>query len=175
MLTEDATYNPTPTAPAVPPSGPFPAWWSGSPGSMQCKGLLYEWKHRFQLPLNFLKAIELNGNDCWHNHNGDLYEIYGRFLYCNRHQADLKYIAYSEDATIYDAMFVTALAHLLAIRIATPLKQDNGALSQELMQVYLKEILPEAQFQNGHDRKPRRYDQGSESRFNMSRFGWRNG
>lgn len=175
MLSEDPTYNPTPPVPAVPLAGPFPGWWSGSPGSQQCKGLLYEWKHRYQLPGTFLKAIELNGNDCWGNHNGDLFEIYGRFLYCNRHQADLKFIQYSEDATMFDAMFVTALSHLLAIRIATTLKQDSGALAGQLTQVYMQEILPEALFQNGQERKPRRYDQGSESKFNMSRRGWRNG
>jgi hypothetical protein len=43
---------------------------------------LYEWNAEYLLPGDYLKMVELNGNDVWacDGRNGDLWEIYGQAL-----------------------------------------------------------------------------------------------
>lgn len=174
----DSTYGPPPRSSQVTQQsiGSFPWYSPGSgPGSPFCQPLLYEWNHRFQLPADFLRALELNGVDCWDNFNGDLFEIYGRFLYTDHQLCDLKYVGYSEDATLYDSAFIGALLMLLAARIATPIRKDDGQLAAQLEQIYIMEALPTARRLNGNEGHRRRYEPGSQSRFIRSRWGSTNG
>ena len=178
-LGRDSTYGKlNPCSPQVTQAsiGSFP-WWSpgAGPCSPFCPPLLYEWSSRFQLPADFIRALELNGVDCWDNFNGDKFEIYGRFLYTDERFCDLKYVAYTEDATLYDSAFIGALYMMLAARIATPIRKDDGQLAAQLEEIYQMESLPTARRLNGNEGHRRRYDPGTQSKFIRSRWGSTNG
>ena len=146
---------------------------------------MYEWKFGYALPQDFLLATMLNGNDCrWGRGVGSLYEIYinqvtnndqtvssGAALFCDTPWADLQYTALIQDPTVWDPMFIGCVALLLASKIATTLKGDDGAMARDLRQRYDNDVLPNAQLKDAGERKDHRYDPTRESNFLRSRWG----
>ena len=152
---------------------PTPAWWTNanlSPFAPTTSGTLYEWLWAYQLPNDFLLLCELNGNDCISAQtDGDLYELYQDKLFCDFPTADIKYTAYVTDTTKWDAFFTECVAQLLASKIATVLRKDDGNLAARLLMEYHQVILPKARVKNAGERKVRRFDPVAESRWVNSR------
>jgi hypothetical protein len=149
-------------------------------------GGMYEWRNAFALPNDYLLITELNGNDCTEQRGlGSLYEIYvvqtpnpanqstsnQLCLFCNAPNADVKYTAFIQDTTIYDPLFVGALAIILASKISTVIRGDDGKMAQELRQRFVTDVLPNARMKDAGERKDRRYDPTRESNFLRSRWG----
>ena len=129
----------------------------------------YEFRFAYELPDDFVMAMELNGNWVWGGRAvGSLYEIYQKALFCNSAYADLKYTAFETDTTNFDPLFTGALVLNLAGMIATTLRKDDARLSLTLRQEY-QAYLQDARQKNGAEGKPRRYNIVSESRFVRSR------
>jgi hypothetical protein len=167
---------------------------------------LYEWSAEYQLPADYVRLVELNGNDVWDadgTFNGDQYEIYGQArlnpappasssapalygpaLFANPDpdpttgdppQADMKYVCYTDDTTVYDSLFIDSLICILGARVATGLRKDDAQMALALENEFTKVLLPKAIRVNLNEGKPVRYDLASESRFVASRWGSTNG
>ena len=141
-------------------------------------GPLYEWTYAYQLPTDFILLLELNGTWLWGgyggggrgngNTTGSLYEIYGKQIFCNSEQADIKYNCLQQDTTYYDSLFVDALVLKLASLIATDLRKDDSTVSEKMEQLYQRAITTARQ-KNAAESNPRRYNIVSQSRFVRSR------
>lgn len=146
---------------------------------------LYEWGFGYALPSDYLLLSELNGVDCRYGQNeGDLYEIFNNqilnqdktlsnatALFCNEPFANVKYTALIQDTTVWDPLFVDAMVVLLASKIATPIRGDDGKLAMALRQKYKTDTLPTAKLKDAGEGKPKRYDPTRESNFIRSRRG----
>jgi hypothetical protein len=133
----------------------------------------FEWAYQYQLPADFVSLVTLNGVD-YQGQPTDEWEIEGRVLLSDAEEAKATYIAYVEDTTQWDSLFTEAVVVLLASKIATPIRQDEG-LAQALKTEYLRSALPMARQKNGNNRKRIRFDPCAESRFLRSRYNSTNG
>jgi hypothetical protein len=146
---------------------------------------LYEWKYGYALPSDYLLLTELNGQNCRFGRGvGSLYEIFinqvkngddsissASALFCNTGYADIKYTALITDPTVWDSLFIGAVSILLASKISTRLRGDDGAMSSQLRNRYLTDILPNARLKDAGEAKLFRYDPTAESNFLRSRYG----
>lgn len=128
----------------------------------------FGWDYQYQLPATFLRMLKLNGTAA-DNDPGDEFEVEGRKLLTDSEEANITFIAYKEDTNDYDALFTNAVVVLLASKIAVSLRQDGGEMAQALLSEYQRVALPQARTKDGAERKRRRYDPASESRFVASR------
>jgi len=123
--------------------------------------------YRYPLPADFVKLASLN------DQNGSSFEIpweiMGRDLFTNDTQAVIKYVANIADTTIYDSLFVNALVFMLASKLATTLRQDSGAITQQML-AYYRAALSEARLKDGNEKKARRFNPVANSRFVSSRY-----
>lgn len=133
----------------------------------------FGWDYQYQLPSDFLRLTHLNGIE-YHGQVQDEYEIEGTVLLTDAESAKVQYIKYSEDTPKWDALFTNAVVVLLASRIAVPLRQDEN-MAQALLTEYERIALPQARKTDANERKLRRYDPCSESRFIASRYKSTNG
>lgn len=136
-----------------------------------------EWKFAYQLPTDFILLIELNGQNCWrgdNSGNGNLYEIFQGVLYCNAAFANIKYVRYETNTTLFDSLFTGALILHLAASIATTVRKDDADLAEKMMAAY-QMALTEARQKNAGESQPRRYSIASQSRFIRSRYRSTNG
>ena len=79
---------------------------------------VFGWAHQYQLPADCLRVIAVNGQS-WPT---DGWEIEGRVVLTHEGSPlELEYIRREEDANVYDAELVTALAARLAAELATAL------------------------------------------------------
>lgn len=148
-------------------------------------GNLYEWKFGYALPADYLLLNELNGQDCrFSRGEGSLYEIFinqiqnadqtiskQRALFCDTPYADIKYTALIQDTTVYDPLFIGAVAVLLGSKIATPLRGDGGKMAIELRAKFATDVLPNARIKDAGEAKLDRYDPTQQSNFLRSRYG----
>lgn len=128
----------------------------------------FEWGYQYQLPADFIRLVGLNGVE-YHGQPQDDWEIEGRYLLTDAEQADVKYTAYFEDCTIWDAMFANAVVVLLASKISIPMRQDEG-LAQTLLMEYQRLALPQARKTDANERRVERFNPVTESRFVNSRY-----
>ncbi len=150
----------------------------------------YEWNFGYVLPNDYLLITELNGNDCRFGRGvGSLYELFiyqttnpgdqsisnVGTLFADAPYANVKYTALIQDPTIWDPLFVDAVATLLAAKISTPLRGDDGKMANMLRERYMREILPNAMMKDAGERKERRYDPTRDSDFLASRWRSTNG
>lgn len=152
-------------------------------------GGLYEWQFGYALPPDFLLLNELNGTDCRYKRNsGDLYEIFNNrtvngdqtisnqaALFCDEPYADIKYTALVQDTTVWDPLFIRAVSVMLASKISTQIRGDDGVMARELNTKYDQEVLPDAMLKDSGERKLYRYDPTQNSNFLRSRYGSTNG
>lgn len=159
----------------------YSSFFAGSPGNA---GEGYEWDFAYALPSDYLLITELNGVSCWDRRGiGSLYEIFivqtinvgatsnQLALFCNDSYANVKYTALIQDPTMWDPLFIGALAVLLASKIATQIRGDDGALAKSLRARFDQEVLPKAQLKDSGEGKDRRYDPTRDSNFIRSRWG----
>lgn len=133
----------------------------------------FEWAFQYQLPADFISLVELNGVD-YHGQVSDDWEIEGNVLLTDADVAKVRYIAYVEDTTVWDALFTDAIVVLLASKIAVPIRQDEG-LAQALKEEFLRSALPKARTRNGNNRRRMRFNPCAESRFLAARYTSTNG
>jgi hypothetical protein len=120
---------------------------------------------QFQLPTNFVRLTKLNGVEVDDDEPGDYFKIEkGKHLLTDADEAKIQYVAYSDDPNDYDALLVDCVVVLLASKIAVPMRQDE-AMASNLRGEYERVTLPRAGKTDGNERKSRRYDPCSESRF----------
>jgi hypothetical protein len=135
---------------------------------------VFGWSKQFQLPTDFIRLFKLNGVDLDNDEPGEYFEIEGKVLLTDAETADIQYIAYKDDPNVYDPLMVDAIVVLLASEIAVPLRQDEG-MATTLRAEYERTTLPRARKTDGNEKKSRRYDPTSESRFVNSRYFSTNG
>lgn len=151
--------------------GPFPG--NTTPGT--------GWLYAFALPSDFIALVRLNNSGCWGGWGwgsglggggigtqGRSHEIFQRALYCNSPFANIVYIQYQMDTTVYDSLFTDALVLKLAAMIATDLRKDDAGLSLKLGQAY-EHVLSNARVKNGGDDRLKRYNPITTSWFVRSR------
>lgn len=145
----------------------------------------YEWQFGYALTPDFLLIDELNGVSCRNGRGvGSLYELYifqtknadqtvssAAALFCNEPYADVKYTALIQDPTVWDSLFIGCVAQLLASKISTQIRGDDGKMANQLNAEYMSSTLPWAQLKDAGERKERRYDPTRESNFLRSRNG----
>lgn len=127
---------------------------------------VFGFQFQYELPVELIRLLRLNGRDI--NSNTDLYEIEGRKLLTDADTAKIQYIGFTADSTLYDSMFVEALAVYIASKIAVQLRQDE-ALAQALTQRYLTVNLPRARKVDGNERNVAPYDGREQSRWRNAR------
>ena len=136
------------------------------------------WQYQYELPSDFQLLCGLNENTYWGwQYYGDStsnYEIIGQSLYCNEPQAVIQYVQNVPDTTRFDSLFLNCFVLKLASMIATPLRQDGGALEKALLAEY-KSALRDARTKNSGERQQRRFNPIGSSLFNRSRYGGTNG
>lgn len=132
----------------------------------------FGWDHQYQLPADYLRMIKLNGLNAWEAQ--DFYVIEGKRILCDEDEAKIVYVAYVEDSTQYDALFTSALAVLIASKIAVPLRQDE-ALADRLLSEFETKTLPSARRIDGNEAKKRQYNYFRESKWLKSRISSTNG
>lgn len=145
---------------------------------------LYEWQFGYALPADYLLVNELNGTDCRMGKGvGSLYEVFvnqvknldntfstAMALFCNTPWADVKYTALIQDPTVWDPLFIGCVTTLLASKIATQIRGDDGKMAAELKSEYESSVLPWAMLKDAGEGKDRRYDPTKESNFLKSRW-----
>lgn len=148
-------------------------------------GGMYEWKFGYGLAPDYLLLTELNGVDCRRGRgNGQLYELFinqtvnsdqtvsnQKALFCNDPFANIKYTAFIQDPTVWDPLFIGCVAVLLASKIATQVRGDDGNLSAQLRQRYTSDLLPKARLKDAGQQLERRYDPTKSSNWLRSRYG----
>lgn len=152
--------------------GPYPG--NTAPGT--------GWRYAFALPVDFIALVRLNNSSAWggwgwgsggggggnSGTQGRSHEIFQRTLYCNSPFAQIIYVQYQTDTTVYDSLFTDALIYKLAAMIATDLRKDDANLSLKMLQAY-KEIMSEARVKNAGDDKLKRFNPVTTSWFVRSR------
>jgi hypothetical protein len=85
---------------------------------------LFEWKYAYQLPVDYLRAVEFNGRQAG---TGEAdFDIEGTSLLSNDASAQLKYVARIEQVSAWDAGFCAAFALLLAAAVAPSITSAPG-------------------------------------------------
>ena len=143
------------------------------------------WSYAYTLPADFIALVSLNGGGAWggwgwgaangwggggwgNSSQGSPHEIYGRYLYTNDSLANIVYIQYQTDTTVYDSLFTDCLVLKLAAMIATAVRKDDAALSQRLGMAYQQRIQT-ARVKNAGDDRLKRFNPISSSRFVRAR------
>jgi hypothetical protein len=150
------------------------------------------WLYAYALPSDFIALVRLNSWSGWGGwgwgygcgggwglsggagQGGRSHEIFQRTLYCNAAFANIVYIQYVTDTTLFDSLFVDALVLKLASMMATDLRKDDAALSQRLGMMY-ERVLAEARTKNAADDRLKRFNPVRGSRFVRARWQSTNG
>lgn len=115
---------------------------------------LFGWTCAFQLPVDCLRVVQLNGYQP--NERFSLFAVEQGQLLTDEEEADIRYIARVTDGSLYHPLFVSALATMLASRLAGPLTGSRN-LPQELLQEYEAITGPRARLADAfEDRMPRK-------------------
>jgi hypothetical protein len=144
------------------------------------------WSYAYTLPADFIALVSLNGGGCWsgwgwwagwggtsgwqggNSSQGQPHEIYGRYLYTNAALANIVYVQYQTDTTIYDSLFTDCLVLKLSAMIATHLRKDDMGISQTLAMAY-RQRIQDARVKNAGDDRLKRFNPISSSRFVQAR------
>lgn len=100
----------------------------------------FEWARQFQLPADCLRVLEFNGSEAG-DVISDEFEIEGRRLLTDAAGARLVYIKQVTDVSLFDALFVQALALKLAIVLSEQIRGTTSK-TQELTQAYERITAP---------------------------------
>ena len=100
----------------------------------------FGWTYRYQLPEECLRVVEFNGSDA-----GDwlssTYVIEGRELLTNASSAQVIYVQRITDVSLFDPLFVKALAVKLAIVLSESMRGSTGKTT-ELLELYQSLVAP---------------------------------
>lgn len=113
----------------------------------------------FRLPGDFIKLVMVNGVEI--GSNPGKYALRGRHIHSDDDTAQIEYIAYVDDPTIYDALFAEAFIVYLSSKIAIEIRQDE-ALAAEKMNEF-KAKLDDARKTDGNERRKTPWNPSSDS------------
>lgn len=120
--------------------------------SRRAEAPLYKWSAAYQLPSDFIRLIEIDGQDAWMPNEyfdrvGDQILV-GRGDYSDPEASlIIEYIFRQEDTTQYDPLLVDCVAMKLAMKMARTLTGSDGK-AQQLREEYEKVTLPGARTLN---------------------------
>ena len=100
-----------------------------------------KWAYSFQVPSDYLKMIKLVGID-----KNTEWERQGQSIYINSSELTIVYLKNLQDSTKFSSQFDTALAYLIASRIAYP-----ATKKRELMQDMLQGFIMASSMARGTD------------------------
>ncbi len=139
------------------------------------------WGNQYQMPSDFELLAILNSSTVWDfdGAGGSDYQLQnappnGLCLFTSASQAVIQYIPNQPDTTQFDPLFLDALTYKLAAAIATPLRQDGGAMQEKMMALYERQLM-KARVKDGGEHQVRRFNPIRSSRFNQARYGGSNG
>jgi hypothetical protein len=101
----------------------------------------FGWAKRFQLPVDCLRILQLNGWEEWQQ--PARWESEGKELLTDDDVANIKYTARIEDPNLYDALFIDAFACHLASKIAKKIT-GSSTIAAEQLQMLKGMLAPEA-------------------------------
>lgn len=128
----------------------------------------FGWDAAFTLPVDYVGIVQLNGI-LYEGQPGDWFAIESGLLLTDEDTADIVYIGSDAQPAVFDSLFVPAFATLLASRIATPLRQDGGSASAQLLQLY-RQALSTAGTRNANEQKAPYRMPAADSSFVRSRW-----
>lgn len=99
--------------------------------SQLAEGPAFGWAYQYALPADCLRVLELNGVEA--SMCDSSYKIEGRNLVTDAEEAKIVYVKRVTDTTLYDVLFVGALAYKLAAALCkeiTNSTSEKGALLQ---------------------------------------------
>jgi len=128
----------------------------------------FGWAHKFALPSDFLRLLQLN--DVADDEGVKSYEIEkGGLLLTDEEIAQIRYTARVTDESKYDPLFIEAFSTKLASEIARPITGGTND-GQTLLARYENVILPRARRTDANETRPRQRLNFLESNLVRSRF-----
>lgn len=82
------------------------------------------YEYAFALPVDFLRAIEVNDTEAWEV--GDKFAIEDGFLLCNEGTATVRYVASMTDTSKWDPLFIDAFIYVLAAKVTAAIADAPG-------------------------------------------------
>lgn len=133
----------------------------------------FGWDHQYQLPADYLRMVKLNGHE-YRGQPGDEFDVEGGRLLTDAEEANVLYVAYTDDSAKYDSLLVAAIVTLLGAKMAVTIAGDRD-LASGLMTEFERLALPKGRSKDAGERKMHRFNPAAESTFVRSRFYSTNG
>lgn len=100
----------------------------------------FGWSYQFQLPADCLRVLEVNDSEIG-DVISDEFIIEGRNILTDADEVNLVYTKRIEDVSMFDVLFVKALAAALAVMLSETIRGASGKTA-ELVQLYERVIGP---------------------------------
>lgn len=100
----------------------------------------FGWSYQYELPADFMRATEVNGSEAGDVVSGE-WLIEGRAILTNEEAVNLVYVRRVTDVSLFDSLFVDALAVKLAIALSETLRGSTGK-TESLVQLYERITAP---------------------------------
>jgi hypothetical protein len=129
----------------------------------------FTWAHQFQLPADCLRVVEFNDQEIgdWISEE---YEIEGRALLTDAEAANIVYIKKEIDVSLYDPLFVQALALKLGIIISEQIRGTTSK-TEELTRAYERLAGPLAKRVDANEGRRRKGNLPLNSQAIRARYG----
>jgi hypothetical protein len=128
---------------------------------------VFGWAYQFQLPVDCLRLLELNGREV--GGNDDEYEIEGRKLLTDAETASIVYTKRVEDPNEYDVLFCEAFTYKLAAALCKEI--ENSTSEKGAMLQMFQRVMAEAGWVDAVETRPRVISPKRNSRMLAARRG----
>lgn len=112
----------------------------------------FQWEYAYQLPVDCLRVVQLNGY--LPTERLGLFSVEANQLLTDAEEAQVRYISRVTDGSFYPPLFVSALATMLAMRLAGPLT-GSRELPSALIQEYEALTGPKARMADAFEESRR--------------------
>lgn len=130
----------------------------------------FGWANRFQLPIDCIQVLEVNGIDSEQYPNAP-FAVEGGAILTNEEDCKLRYVRLETDPNAYPSDFVEAFATLLAARVTVGINGNwQLAASLEARCLGPGGLLPKASRQNGNESMGHRNNRILESDLIRARY-----
>lgn len=130
----------------------------------------FGWAVQYSLPTDCLRVFQLNAFEA--DEMRPMWEVEGRNLMTDQDTAEIKYVAQITNASLFDPIFIKALATKLAAEMAKTITGSNS-VAGELLTEYERVTGPEARLADAMESRPKRKLPWVESNLVRSRFSGR--
>jgi hypothetical protein len=128
----------------------------------------FGWALQYSLPTDCLRVFQLNAFES--DEARPKWEIEGGNLLTDQDTAQIKYVAQITNASLFDPIFIKALATKLAAEMAKTITGSNS-IAGDLLTEYERVTGPEARMADAMESRPKRKFPWVESNLVRSRFG----